>query len=311
MTKKEIPSNNKTSHDEYFKKILTKETNAKSFIKNYLSEEIVSCLDLETLKIKPETFIDNKLKKHCTDVLYGIKTKTNKEIFIYTLIEHKSRYDKFTSLQLLRYMVEIYYKYKKINLPLVIPILIYNGKKEWKKVEDISSLLGDVDSNLKKFIPSFSIEFKDLAKEDKIKGEKELRLMIFIAKLIRNPELIKTSKFYTIFINTEKNIITSSVLYILEFIDEKYKPFLFEKLEKALKEVNLMSIAQSLRDEGKQLGLNEGKQLGLNEGKQLGLEEGIEKGKQETAKKLLHKGIDINIISDATGLSIEQIKSLK
>jgi predicted transposase/invertase (TIGR01784 family) len=70
MTKKEIKTNKQTSHDEYFKKIFGKSNNTKSFIKNYLSEEIVSYLDLETLKIKPETFIDNKLKKNTALTFY-------------------------------------------------------------------------------------------------------------------------------------------------------------------------------------------------------------------------------------------------
>jgi predicted transposase/invertase (TIGR01784 family) len=94
-------------------------------------------------------------------------------------------------------------------------------------------------------------------------------------------------------------MIISSVLYILEFIDEEYKPFLFEKLDKKLEEVNLMSIAQSLRNEG------------FTIGEKKGMEKGMEKGKIETAKKLLLKEIDINIIAEATDLSIEQIKSLK
>ena len=50
------------------------------------------------------------------------------------------------------------------------------------------------------------------------------------------------------------------------------------------------------------------------EGIKEGMEEGVEKGKKSEkiaiAKKVKNSGIDINIISENTGLSIEEIKNL-
>ena len=74
--------------------------------------------------------------------------------------------------------------------------------------------------------------------------------------------------------------------------------------------------------EGKELGLQEGKELGLQEGKELGLEEGLEKGeaiglekgklltKIELAKSLKTKGMDISIIMEVSGLTLETINAL-
>ncbi|MFP4165044.1 MAG: transposase, partial [Chitinispirillaceae bacterium] len=42
-----------------------------------------------------------------------------------------------------------------------------------------------------------------------------------------------------------------------------------------------------------------------------GLEEGLEKGLEKTALKLIEKGMDNNFIHDVTGLSLEQIQSLR
>lgn len=54
---------------------------------------------------------------------------------------------------------------------------------------------------------------------------------------------------------------------------------------------------------------------GYNSGKRDGFEQGIEKGtmqeKLEIAKSMLAKGISIEVISDCTKLSVEEIKSLK
>ena len=49
---------------------------------------------------------------------------------------------------------------------------------------------------------------------------------------------------------------------------------------------------------------------GLETGIKQGIEQGLEQGIQQTAKKLKAKGVDINIIHETTGLSIEEIKKL-
>ena len=61
------------------------------------------------------------------------------------------------------------------------------------------------------------------------------------------------------------------------------------------------------REEGREEGLKEGKEEGLKEGK----EEGLKEGKIEIAKNMLKLNIDINIISQSTGLSVEEINKLK
>ncbi len=49
----------------------------------------------------------------------------------------------------------------------------------------------------------------------------------------------------------------------------------------------------------------------LNSIKEYAKNQGIEEGKIETAKNLLGLGVDIDIISKSTGLSIEEIEKLK
>ena len=66
--------------------------------------------------------------------------------------------------------------------------------------------------------------------------------------------------------------------------------------------------------EGKSLGLVEGKSLGLVEGKSLGLAEGEAKGIRqkavETARILKHLGVSLDIIAQATGLTVQEVESL-
>ena len=62
--------------------------------------------------------------------------------------------------------------------------------------------------------------------------------------------------------------------------------------------------------EGFTKGKIEGKAEGFVEGMEKGMEKGKAEGRADTAKKMKIKGLDLNLISDITGLSIEEIKKL-
>ena len=62
---------------------------------------------------------------------------------------------------------------------------------------------------------------------------------------------------------------------------------------------------------GIQLGRTEGFQLGEARGIQLGEARGIQLGRIETARNLLRMGLDLTKIAEATGLSLEELQSLK
>ena len=66
--------------------------------------------------------------------------------------------------------------------------------------------------------------------------------------------------------------------------------------------------------EGKKQGIKEGKEQGIKEGKEQGIKEGkkqgIREGKLEIAKNLLNVNLPLEQISNITGLSVDEIKSL-
>ena len=72
---------------------------------------------------------------------------------------------------------------------------------------------------------------------------------------------------------------------------------------------------ESGREEGREEGLKEGHKKGHKEGKEEGLKEGRAEGREEGAKqnsfdiaqRMLEKGIDIETISELTGLTEKEI----
>ena len=96
---------------------------------------------------------------------------------------------------------------------------------------------------------------------------------------------------------------------------KKYKTYI-EAVEKAekLRLQELISAKEEAIKQGLQKGLKQGikqgKREGLKQGKEEGLKQGAMNKAKEMAKILLQSGVDINIISQSSGLTIEEIKSL-
>ncbi|MBO4332115.1 MAG: hypothetical protein J5875_03020 [Paludibacteraceae bacterium] len=55
---------------------------------------------------------------------------------------------------------------------------------------------------------------------------------------------------------------------------------------------------------------NKGREEGRAEGEAIGLEKGVKKEKIDNARKMKECGVDINIISTVTGLSLGEIEKL-
>ena len=83
-------------------------------------------------------------------------------------------------------------------------------------------------------------------------------------------------------------------------------------------EDTLMTIAEQLRQQGEQRGIQRGRQEGIQLGEEKGRQEGIqlgeEKGRQEAlkemARKMMLNGMDQQSVAEVTGLSKEEIAQL-
>ena len=75
-----------------------------------------------------------------------------------------------------------------------------------------------------------------------------------------------------------------------------------------------MGIEEFLLDQAKNEGIEEGIEKGIEQGIEKGIEQGIEKGieknTRETALKMIENGLDIQLIANITGLSVEEIEKL-
>lgn len=72
-------------HDKFFKEVLSRQEVARDFILHHLPYDIVGLLDIESLEIRKDSFIDKELKEHFLDILYCVDTKGGGSSYAYQI----------------------------------------------------------------------------------------------------------------------------------------------------------------------------------------------------------------------------------
>ena len=83
-----------------------------------------------------------------------------------------------------------------------------------------------------------------------------------------------------------------------------------EKRSRELAEHTRATEMQQAREEAMEQGLEQGRIEGFAEGEKVGEERGEASGRAAVAKALKDKGVSIDIIAEASGLSVEEIEKL-
>ena len=190
-------------HDAFFKDTMSKLENARSFLAEYLPDDLLEIIDLEHLSLEKDSFIDENLKEFFSDLLYKVQIQ-GKDGYVYILMEHKSTSAPQVALQLLEYMVRCWRAKadEKESLPVIIPLVLYHGEAKWNISQQFAGLIAQPDARLARYIPDFHYLLHDVSscEEANIRGITQLKVFLWLLKYIRNPELeIKLKQIFQIF----------------------------------------------------------------------------------------------------------------
>ena len=259
-------------------------------MKTFRSVEILTPFNLKKNKNLKETIVDVKcITQNGSVVIIEIQLQGNsrfpERILYYwaanysKLLKHGERYDELTP---------------------VISINLLNFNLD--KTKNIHSCYMLYEMNNKKLLTDhLQIHIIELKKFKKNALSKDLNywLKIFTSKNLEvsMSEIVKEKP-------------------IMEEVQKKYNNFIKSRLmmmEYEKKEAYLYGNQIMLDEErrlGKEEGIKEGIEQGIEQGIKVGKEEGIKENQILTAKNMKDKNMDINLISELTGLSIEEIKKI-
>ena len=274
-------------HDKLFKQIWSDRETARDFLANYLPGEIIKLIDLNTLEIRKDSFIEPNLTEFFSDLLYSVSFG-DQSGYIYLLFEHKSYTDKTTALQLLTYMCNIWklqIKQERLPLPVIVPLVLYHGREKWNGSNDLSHLMRGTHKQLLAYIPDFSFVLVDLSEysDDQIKGAILSRAGLLLLKHVFTPGYEKKFPEILSLLRTllEKQTglqyIETIIRYILNTAEDMAVADLKNMVEKNLSADQgemIMTLAEKIKQEGIQEGIKQGIQQGIRQG----LIEAIEMG---------------------------------
>ena len=184
-------------HDAFFRSSLARLDLARDFLEHYLPTEVVAGLDFDGLETLRDSFVDEELADHFSDLLFRVPTQDERgrggaPIQIAVLLEHKSYPEPQVALQLLRYMVRIWERAVADGEPLLptLSVVFYHGRAAWKVEEDLHGLVPP-PAWMTPFVPQFRYHLCDLSQfdDDNLQGEAALRAMLLTLKYIARDEL--------------------------------------------------------------------------------------------------------------------------
>ena len=200
-------------HDELSKAFLTDIESAKSFLKIYLNPKVIRKCNINSLSIEPNSYLDNELREKYSDVVYKLDLKDKTSCaYVYVLIEHQSNAQRLMPLRILRYQLEIiqiHIDTHKIedNLPLVVPIVFYNGQQSpYPYSVDIADSFADKKLASEIGLGKFSLVDLTTTSEDEILKHKKLALLEMCLKHINARDFNNViNHFVNAFIVAHKN----------------------------------------------------------------------------------------------------------
>ena len=306
-------------HDQFVRSTLSDKKLARSFLENYLPFEVVEKLDFSELEVSQESFVDEDLQEHHTDLLYKVSAKTGEKTFVYVLLEHKSSPEKLVAFQLLRYILRIWEKHKtSAKFPQIVPLVLYHGRRKWNISRELASLVEfGKDKIYANSTPNFEYFLCDLSKFDEaeLKGEIALRITLLLLKHIFSPNLkLELVDILRLFAEIPEKGVVELYGKMLRYLSASSGKITRKEVKIAMQtafttEQKQEDWFQEFIDEWKEEGLEQGRQ----QGRQQGMQQGMQQGLSQTVSRLLRKrfgSVPETVKEQINELSLSELEKL-
>lgn len=177
-------------HDKIFRILLDDKKDVIKFINKILNQKFKE----EEIEKYNSSFVNNMFRNQEADVVYRIKDKN-----IFILIEHQTKIDYSMPYRILQYEIAIIksaldvkkLKNKSYKLPLVIPVVLYIGKKKWnanKYLEESQEILKGVKSSLSYYN---IVDVNDFTEKELLEDGTLISKMMIVENTKDTDELVK------------------------------------------------------------------------------------------------------------------------
>jgi predicted transposase/invertase (TIGR01784 family) len=261
-------------HDRFFKETFGRLEFAIPVLQEALPEDIRSAVDWDKLRPVEKEFLDETLRKRAGDLLFEAPWR-DCSLLIQILFEHQSTVDHWEPLRLLRYLLLIWEGWRKRfpnkkKLPLIIPIVFYQGADGWNAARDLQALISIPPSpgeTWRSFVPTFSyglLDVQELKNNPRFESWKLNHLMTLLADIFTTADDHRLQRAFQtlndlIAAGANDGAFIRAIITYLYHVSASVDKETFRKHTLILKSPKIQQNAMTIAEQLHQQGRNEGR----------------------------------------------------
>jgi predicted transposase YdaD len=293
-------------HDLSYRRFFDHRRMVQDLLRDIVGERWVELIDFDSGERVNASFVSDKHQNRESDVIWKFRrTDGGQPVYVYILLEFQSRPDPSMPVRFMGYESLFYQAIMAgrpasawKDLPLVIPVLVYNGWEPWNVPTDLGSMIGALDSSAEIYRPQLRYRLID----EGAYPREELMMLnspvadLFCIETSRNWSEVRTSvrRLQRSVPPTEMTLRRDFEVWLERVIlprfglsrEEAAGTFTLEELETMLAE-SIDRWNREIREGGRLEGREEGRLEGREEGRLEGREEGRQEGEARVVLRLL------------------------
>jgi predicted transposase/invertase (TIGR01784 family) len=298
------------AHDKRYKELLSNKRTFIDLLKSCVGGPWTEQLTEDNLVKVDKSYILQDFEKKESDLVYRVVLGEQQVVF-YVLLELQSTVDNLMPYRLLEYMLEIWRDFFKntpqegtksqdFRLPAIMPIVVYNGPSSWSVPTKFKEIISQYQ-RFGEYLVDFKYALIDIHRytEDDLKKFSKLLAVVFHLEQAKDEEdLIERVKQWVGVIKSlgrDEYRQLIPWLRILSYGMGKNREKLEQYIENPEEVETMINFAEEeIKKKHQQLKL-----------------EGKREGKLEDAQAMLNEGMDYEKVKKITGLTDEELKTLK
>jgi hypothetical protein len=187
-------------HDRSYRRLFAKPRLIEELIRGFLGQDWIERLDFSTLERVNASFVSEDQKSREGDMIWKLRFRDGRPLYVYLLLEFQSDVQRFMAVRVMAYMALFYQdliKGRELTpegkLPLVVPIVLYNGDERWWAPVELADLIEGTSPGAEMFRPRLRYHLIDEGSYpvEELRSKRSLPAALFWLERMPPPEEIR------------------------------------------------------------------------------------------------------------------------
>lgn len=157
-------------HDHSYKLLFSHPEMVRDLLRGFVDGKWIAQVDLGTLERVGGAYVSDDLHARAGDIVWRARCGDG---YVYVSIEFQSRADQAMALRVFSYVILLYQELQREKkdlpnrrLPVVIPIVLYNGEERWTGPDELDLLLDESPEGTEQYRPQLRYLLIDASRYD-------------------------------------------------------------------------------------------------------------------------------------------------